>query len=390
MMATSERPAAAAPEKARPDLPGQVVLVLQGGGALGAYQVGVYEALNEAGIEPDWVIGTSIGAINGVVIAGNAVNERMERLRRFWALVERDGFGGGPLVWPPLDNLAANIQILAAGIHGFFTPNPVAAWGMHMPLGTEQAGFYSTRQLRDTLHKLVDTERLKSGQTRLTVGAVKLRGGEMHYFDSRDMALGLEHVMASSAFPPAFPAVRIDGELYWDGGIYSNTPIEAVFDDHPRRDSVVFAVQMWNPEGPEPDTLWQVLGRHKEIQYASRIESHIYRQQQIHQLRHVIQNLVGYLPEQHRDDPGVRRLTGYGCITTMHIVRLICPRLEGEDHTRDIDFTSAGIRARWQAGYADMRRMLARRPWEQEVDPTVGVAIHDTSVREPSRGTQPG
>lgn len=372
--------ASAAPKKKYPGLPGQVVLVLQGGGALGAYQVGVYEALHKAGIEPDWVIGTSIGAINGSIIAGNAVGERMDRLRQFWELVERQEFGSGMSVWPGLGNAATNVETLMMGIHGFFSLNPAALWGIHMPLGVEQAGFYSTAALKDTLQGLIDIEILRTGQPRFTVGAVNVRTGEMRYFDSRDTVLGIEHVMGSSALPPAFPAVRIGGEPYWDGGIYSNTPIEVVFDDHPRRDSVVFAAQMWNSIGPEPDTIWQVLGRHKEIQYASRAKSHIARQQQIHHLRHVIRELAQRVPESQHNDPQVRELTGYGCATTMHIARLISPRLDGEDHTRDIDFTATGIRARWQAGYVDTGRLLERKFWEQDVDLIFGIAMHEAGA----------
>lgn len=248
------------------DFPGQVVLVLQGGGALGAYQAGVYEAFHEAGIEPDWVIGTSIGAINGAIIAGNQFDNRLQRLRNFWKRVERRlTFVGTPQLWPGLTNATTNLAIMASGIPGFFSPNLISIWGIHAHVGMERASFYSTEALRKSLLELVDFERLQSGPTRFTVGAVNVRSGEMRYFDSRDQAISPEHVMASSALPPAFPAVCIDGEPYWDGGIYSNTPIEAVFDDYPRRSSVVFAVQVWHAEGPEPKSIWQVLGRQKDI-----------------------------------------------------------------------------------------------------------------------------
>jgi NTE family protein len=185
--------------------------------------------------------------------------------------------------------------------------------------------------------------------------------------------------MASGALPPAFPAVRVDGEPYWDGGIYSNTPIEAVLDDKPRRDSLIFAVSMWQPSGPEPESIWQVMGRQKDIQYASRAESHIQRQQQIHHLRHVIRQLARKVPSRERSSDEYRELASWGCGTTMHVMRLQAPRLDGEDHTKDIDFTSAGVRARWQAGYADALRMIDRRPWTQAVDPMNGVVLHQGS-----------
>ena len=164
-------------------------------------------------------------------------------------------------------------------------------------------------------------EHINARHVRLTVGAVNVRTGEMRYFDSRDETVHLDHVIASGALPPAFPAVRIDRDPYWDGGIYSNTPIEAVLDDKPREDSVIFAVQMWNPEGPEPETLWQVMGRQKDIQYASRNRSHIARQKQIHHLRHIIRELSKHVPEKSRESPDVKELASWGCKTTMHVVR---------------------------------------------------------------------
>ena len=186
---------------------------------------------------------------------------------------------------------------------------------------------------------------------RLTVGAAHVRTSQMRYFDSRDGELGVRHIMASGALPPAFPAVRIDGELYWDGGILSNTPTEAVFDDNPRKNSLIFAVHLWNPSGAEPTTMAEVLNRHKDVQYSSRIASHIARQQQAHRLRHVINQLAARLPEAERNSAAVRELTGYGCPTRMHVVRLLAPQLSREDHTKDIDFSPSGIMQRWDAGY---------------------------------------
>lgn len=186
-----------------------------------------------------------------------------------------------------------------------------------------------------------------------------------------------EHVMASGALPPAFPAVRVEGESYWDGGIYSNTPVEAVLDDLPRRDSLILAVQMWDAAGPEPETILQVLGRQKEIQYASRANSHLKRQDQIHRLRHVVRELVTRLPESVKDDPDVGKLASYGCATRMHLVKLVAPRLDGEDQSKDIDFTSAGIGARWEAGYIATRRMLERKPWQQGEGFLDGIVVHE-------------
>jgi NTE family protein len=354
----------------------QVVLVLQGGGALGAYQAGVYQALMEGGIEPDWVIGTSIGAINGAIIAGNAPANRVTRLREFW-----DGVGRKSALdqlWPSsiFGNPLANLSTIVSGIPGFFTPNPQAIWGPTFPLGIEKASYYSTEPLKETLGRLIDFEHLGRRHVRLSVGAVNVRTSEMRYFDSRAMPLAAAHVMASGALPPAFPAITIDGESYWDGGIYSNTPIEVVLDDVPRRNSLIFSVNVWQPSGEHPTTLQQVMARHKDIQFASRGKSHVARQAQIHRLRHVVRELANRLPPEVRADPAVQDLAEYGCGTLMHLVRLLSPRLDGEDHTKDIDFTPAGVRARRQAGHADAMRMIERAPWHQAADPIEGVIEH--------------
>ncbi len=369
------------PRKApTPEKPvGQVVLVLQGGGALGAYQAGVYQGLMEGGIEPDWVIGTSIGAINGALIAGNAPEHRLERLQEFWGrLGNRRTFDEA---WSSafFAGALANLHTITQGVAGFFQANPHAPWGIHFPVGIERAAFYTTEPLQRTLGELVDFDHLNRRQTRLTVGAVNVRSGEMRYFDSRDMALGPAHIMASGALPPGFPAVRIDGEPYWDGGLYSNTPVEVVLDDNPRRDSLIISVNMWQPNGSEPGTIWQVLGRQKDIQYASRGKSHVMRQEQIHRLRHVIRELGSRLSDAQQNDPEVRELLGYGCGTTMHLVRLLSPRLDREDHTKDIDFTRAGIRTRWLAGYEHAQRVIAEQPWVCHVDPLQGVLIHESA-----------
>ena len=359
------------------DLPGQIVLVLQGGGALGAYQAGVYQALHEAGIEPDWVIGTSIGAINASLIAGNVPENRLARLKEFWKRMEQKPAWPLSIGIPGFDDTLAYWSIVAHGIAGFFRPNPLAHAGEAFPLGADRAGYYSTAPLESTLAELVDFSLANCGAPRLTVGAAHVGTSQMRYFDSRDCALTAKHVMASGALPPAFPAVRIDGELYWDGGILSNSPTEAVFDDNPRRNSLIFSVHLWNPVGTEPTTMGEVLTRHKDVQYSSRIASQIERQQQAHRLRHVINQLAARLPQSERDDPAVRELIGYGCSTRMHVVRLLAPQLERETHTKDIDFSPSGIKQRWDAGYAHTRSVLTRAPWIGEFDPLSGVLLHE-------------
>jgi NTE family protein len=356
---------------------GQIVLVLQGGGALGSYQAGVYQALCEAGVEPDWIIGTSIGAINAALIAGNAPENRLVRLKEFWNRMEQNPAWSFPDLFTGFNEKLAYWSAVTNGIPGFFTPNPLAHAGDNYPLGADRAGYYSTAPLERTLSELVDFDLVNRCTPRLTVGAAHVRTSQMRYFDSRDSQLSLKHIMASGALPPAFPAVRIDGELYWDGGILSNTPTEAVFDDCPRKDSLIFAVHLWNPSGSEPTTMAEVLNRHKDVQYSSRIASHIARQQQAHQLRHVINQLAARLPEAERNTDAVRELASYGCPTRMHVVRLLAPQLERENHTKDIDFSRSGIMQRWDAGYAHTRAVLDRSPWIGEFDPLSGVILHE-------------
>jgi NTE family protein len=357
----------------------QIVLVFQGGGALGAYQAGVYQALHESGVEPDWIIGTSIGAINASLIAGNEPQNRLERLEEFWRRMCHKEFWGLSH-WPGLADTTSYWSTVLGGIPGFFEPNPFAFLGAHYPLGKDRAGFYSTAPLEKTLTDLVNFSLIERCTPRLTVGAAHVRTSQMCYFDSRETAITARHVMASGALPPAFPAIRIEGELYWDGGILSNTPTEAIFDDFPRRNSLIFAVHMWNPMGPEPETIWEVLHRHKDIQYSSRVASHINRQRQVHKLRHVISELVKFILEAHRDHPVVRDLAEYGCLTQMHVVRLLAPRLDNENHTKDIDFSPTGIRLRWEAGYADTTRALKRAAWEDGCDPLEGVILHEPAL----------
>jgi NTE family protein len=361
----------------RASLPGQVVLVLQGGGALGSYQAGVYHALQEAGVEPDWIVGTSIGAINASLIAGNAPENRLARLIEFWNRVQRGSQLDFRGVLPGFGDKWSYWTTLMRGIPGFFTPNPLAHAGDFFPLGADYAGYYSTAPLEATLDELVDFNLINSGSPRLTVGAAHVRTSQMTYFDNRSCKLDVRHILASGALPPAFPAVRVDGELYWDGGILSNTPTEVVFDDDPRRDSLIFAVHLWNPVGAEPRTMAEVLNRHKDVQYSSRIASQITRHQQTHRLRHVIKELAARLPEAERERPEVRKLMGYGCQTRMHVVKLLAPPLDHEDHTKDVDFSSSGIQQRWEAGYAHTKAVLAREPWLDHFSPLSAVILHE-------------
>lgn len=366
----------------------QPVLVMQGGGALGAYQAGVYEALHQADYEPDWVIGTSIGAINAGIIAGNRKENRLAALKEFWQRMSRDNRTHFSLFNPfP----AATTMMF--GLPGFFKPQPLALFGLSGEKGPESAALYSTSPLAKTLQELIDVTLLDANAPRLTVGAVNIADGTMRYFDSRDDHVTLRHLMASGALPPAFPAVEIDGAYYWDGGILSNTPIEAIFDDRDRHSALVFSVEVWHGQGAVPNSVNDALARHKDIQFASRDESHISRQQQLHRLRHVIAELVRYLPPEASELPDAIALAEHGCQTRMHVVRLSAPILEGEDYTKDIDFSPLGVESRWQAGREDTLRMLDKMPWTHgPFDALDGVVVHQAlpqSLAEPDFAQAP-
>ncbi len=355
---------------------GQIVLVFQGGGALGAYQAGVYEALHDAGIEPDWVVGTSIGAINAALIAGSPRDQRVARLTEFWDRVSTGKFMGMPVPdWLGLP--ARNMATIMHGLPAFFRPQPMAFLNPFLPLGGDAAAYYTVSPLRELLDELIDFDQINRGPMRLSVGAAKVQSAEMIYFDSREEALSADHVMASGALPPAFPAVRIDGELYWDGGILSNTPVEIVFDDNPRQSATVFAVHLWNPHGHEPDSIWQVMNRQKDLQYSSRAAQNIKRQRQLHRLRHVVTEIAKLVPDGAAPAEHLAELRGYGCETRMNVIRLLAPSLDNEDHSKDIDFSPNGIRLRREAGHRHTMDALELAPWRKEINPLDGMVLHE-------------
>jgi NTE family protein len=364
---TSESVGAASIDRSR--LPGRIVFVMQGGGAPGSYQAGAYQALHEAGIEPDWVIGTSIGAINGAIIAGNPVSERVEKLQEFWGRLDTRV----PEPWNQL------IPLLM-GVPNYCYPNPALAWGFDTRVGIERAAMYLIDPLKKLLPTLVDFNLINSGATRFTLGLTTVETGQMRYFDSKRDKIGPEHVLGSSAVPPNFPAVLVDGQYYWDGGVYSNSPVEVVFDEHPRQNSVVFAIQIWHTRGPRPESLSDAFMREKEIMFGSRSRSHIMRQAELHRMRRIIRELVDMLPEEQKNSQRVKELAGWSCTTTMHLVEINAQPIEGESNSRDFDFSRAAVQTRWRAGYADACRTLERRPWDDPIDPATQVTVYQSDA----------
>ncbi|MDP9108688.1 MAG: patatin-like phospholipase family protein, partial [Pseudomonadota bacterium] len=323
--------------------PQRIALVLQGGGALGAYQAGIYQALDEHNLTPDWVIGTSIGAINAALIAGNDRPNRMARLREFWQrIAHQDGFD---LTRVPdearrLNTMLATMDSMTRGVPGFFAPRPFSLFPMGMAVDPEQASFYDTSALLATLGELVDLKFLNSDdRMRMTVNALKVTTGELVSFDSAQQPIGLEHIMASGALPPGFPPVRIDGELYWDGGLYSNTPLDTVLDDEPRVNTLCFMVDLWSADGPEPTTLDQVQTRQKDVMFASRSQQHIKEYLKLHNLRRTLHQLVDQLPAKVRNSEELKEVAALGCETTMHIVRLPYSGRDWHMASKDINFS---------------------------------------------------
>jgi NTE family protein len=353
----------------------KVALVLQGGGALGSYQAGVYEALSTSQYLPDWVAGISIGAINAAIIAGNAPEKRVERLKAFW-----EGITAPSSLWPAspgaitgVHRRVSSLNALMFGQPGFFSPHPP----MHWLLGAPSTSYYDTRALKDTLERLVDFDRINARETRFSVGAVNVRTGNFAYFDNAEMTIRPEHIMASGALPPGFPAVEIDGECYWDGGLVSNTPLQYVVEYIPRRSRLTFQVDLFHASGRQPADLEEVSEREKDIRYSSRTRAATETLRQMHDVRHNINNLWDQLPDNLRETPEAKFLYEFGCVTTMDIVQLIYRPAEVQGQAKDYEFSRATMQARWAQGFADAEATLQVSPWLAPMPPEVGARTFD-------------
>ena len=344
-----------------------VALLLQGGGALGAYQAGVYEALVEHGIEPTWVAGISIGAVNSAIIVGNAADKRIEKLRAFWELVTADGGGwtgwwpsipGGD-VWRGVVNQFAAGDVMVNGVPHFFTPR-------FPPPSLQQAGtpaatsWYDTSALRSTLEKLVDFDRINDANAlRLSVGAVNVRTGNFAYFDNATDRIRPEHVMASGALPPAFPAVEIDGEAYWDGGMVSNTPLDWVLSARSELDTLVLQVDLWSARGAMPRDLAEVATRMKDIQYSSRTRTATDDFKARQKLRAAFQALLARMPPELASSEEAKLLADASDPAVYNIVQLIYRSPTYEGQSKDYEFSRKTMEEHWRAGYADASATLA-------------------------------
>ncbi len=345
-----------------------VALVLQGGGALGAYQAGVYEALAEHGCKPDWISGISIGAVNSAIIAGNAPERRVERLREFWSRTTAS------FPWPApklgdtsrrIFDAVSSFHSFAVGQPDFFVPRvPPACVRPHGTPGASSV--YDTAPLRETLLDLIDFDLLNSGTTRLTLGSVNVMLGNLAYFDTRNDRIGPEHVMASGALPPGFPPIEIDGQYYWDGGLVSNTPLVPVLEGGSEDDTLVFQVDLFSARGNIPGDLIATESRRKQISFSSRTRLNIDHYRERHQLRQAIVKLFDNLPPELKQDEEMRELRDLGDGRAVAIVQLIYRRQSYEGVAIDYEFSRASMLEHWKAGLEDARRTLAHPQWLDE------------------------
>jgi NTE family protein len=360
------------------------VLVLQGGGALGAYQAGVYEGMHEEGFDPNWVTGVSIGAINAALIAGNAPENRLERLREFWDRVS----SGLPIEAPAqIDPVRVALNRMSAataatfGVPGFFVPRVPPAF--LAPEGTPAAlSVYDTSPLRDTLAELVDFDLLnRSKGVRLSVGAVNVHTGNSVYFDSRGQKLTPEHIMASGSLPPGFPPISIDGDHYWDGGLVSNSPLWFVLDDSPQISALIIQVDLFSARGELPTNLDQVLERAKDIQYSSKTRFNTTRVQELEGFRHALGRLLKKMPVSLQNDPDYKLLKPL-CEhkRQVTIAHLINRRFAHSTNSKDYEFSRTTVRQLWESGLEDVRRTCAHRSWGKAMELVGGVRVFDLAA----------
>jgi NTE family protein len=368
----------------------QIVLLLQGGGALGSYQAGVYQALAEADLHPNWVAGISIGAINSAIIAGNAPDKRVDRLREFWETVSAPPLGipyfksielQNPFVHH-LVNQGRAVNILLFGAPNFFTPRVLP--GPFLPAPTpDKASYYDTSPLKDTLERLVDFDRINAGHMRFSVGAVNVATGDFAYFDTATDRITPEHVIASGSLPPGFPATEVAGEYYWDGGLVSNTPLQWVLDCQPRKDTLAFQIDLWSAHGALPHDLTEVEVRHKDIVYSSRTRAATHQYKEAQKLRIAIANFMKQLPDEYRNSEHAKKLQQEADEKVCNIVHFIYRARSYEGIAKDFLFSRRMMAEHWETGYGDARRSLAEPEVMQLPNPTEGVRIFEVGKDDP-------
>ena len=365
-----------------------IALLLQGGGALGSYQAGVYQALAEADLHPDWVAGISIGAINSALIAGNPRESRVDRLRQFWEEITQTPLGLPDLssvqikgdLAHSLVNQTRAFGALVGGLQPFFVPRMLPPF--LQPRGSAEAvSFYDTTPLKATLERLVDFDRINECETRFSVGAVNVRTGNFTYFDSNTHHIGPEHVMASGSLPPGFPATEIDGEFYWDGGLVSNTPLDWVLNNRPRQDTLAFQVDLWSANGDFPRDLAESDVRQKEIRFSSRTRAATDQFRRAQKLRRAVGHLLKHVSHNEKTRPDIELLAEEANEKVYNIIQLIYHAQNYEGSSKDYEFSRRTMEEHWRSGYNDAVRTLRHPEVLQRPDSLDGVFTFDLAVQ---------
>ena len=363
----------------RPEGCGRIALILQGGGALGAYQAGVYEALHEAGIEPDWITGVSIGAVNAAIIAGNSRARRLDRLRAFWSrITERKIWHYTPDgdIFRQMRNVASSFMTMSLGQPGFFKPHSVSPW-LSAAGAKTATSYYDSSPLKETLDELVDFSLINERSIRFAVGAVNVLSGNFIYFDNQTTEITPEHVMASGALPPALPMVKIGTDYYWDGGIVSNTPLRHLLDTLDRINTLVIQVDLFSARGELPRDMEGVLGRHKDIMYSSRTRHNTDTFRRMQYWKSALYQALKKVPEDRLTEAEAKLLEELRELPDVTIIHLIYQQKAYEGHAKDYDFSGTSMKEHWQSGYEDTRRTLRQRHWLEMPPPGSAIRVHD-------------
>jgi NTE family protein len=363
----------------RPERCDRIALVLQGGGALGAYQAGVYQALHEADIEPDWVSGVSIGAINSVLIAGNSRKRRLDRLRTFWErITDRKIWTHTPDgdVFRKARNAASSWMTLTQGQPGFFIPRQQNPW-LSFSGAQSATSFYDSAPLRDTLEELVDFSLINEKIVRCSVGAVNVLSGNFVYFDNQHEIITPEHVMASGALPPALPMVKIGTDHFWDGGIVSNTPLQHLLDEDDRLNTLIFQIDLFSSRGVLPRDMQDVMARQKDIMYSSRTRYNTDVYRRLHTWKKKLFDAIEKIPEDRLSSEQRSLREELANMPDITILQLIYQQKAYEGHAKDYEFSGTSMREHWQSGYEDTRRTLRRKDWLAMPPHGAGVVVHD-------------
>ncbi len=367
----------------------RIALLLQGGGALGSYQAGVYEALAESNLHPNWVAGISIGAVNAALIAGNLPEQRVARLREFWELISQPPLGPFGVPYTPSFDISDDkmhvainqfraLGTLFYGAPDFFSPRLMSPH-LFRALTPDKLSYYDANLLKSTLEKLVDFDLLNAGKTRFAVGAVNVRTGNFVYFDNDSQKIGPEHIIASGSLPPGLPAVEIDGEYYWDGGIVSNTPMEWMFSQRPHQNTLAFQVDLWSASGNLPQTMADVENRQKDIRFSSRTRAATDRFKNSQMYRHAFRSLLKKLPKSLRDDPDVKLLEAESDETVHNVVQLIYRVKSYEGIAKDFEFSQRTMEEHWKSGYELARHAVSKPCILQRPDNLEGFQAFDFS-----------